>query len=179
MINIRIGIDIGKEGYFVVHNSMKDEYETICMPKIGKIIDTKEVDNIMKNIISARFTSCTSVNIYAVCEDLHAVYGSSAKSTFEFGYAAGLIEMVLVSNNIPFTKVAPKKWQAEMWQGVPIMKKPSSTGKTFVNDTKGMSLVAAKRLFPGFNMCRTSRCKVPDNNLVDALLLCLYAQRNF
>jgi len=176
MNKIRIGIDIGKDGYFVIYDSKSNEYKTICMPKIGKIIDTKEVDNIIKSIV---LENLDGVDIYAVCEDLHAVYGSSAKATFEFGYAAGLIEMVLVSNNIPFTKVAPKKWQAEMWQGVPIMKKPSSTGKTFVNDTKGMSLVAAKRLFPGFNLCRTTRCKVADNNLVDALLMCLYAQRNF
>jgi len=178
MIKIRIGIDIGKEGYFVIHNSENNSYETICMPKIGKIIDTKEVDSIIKTML-AGIDIFEGLDIYAVCEDLHAVFGSSAKATFEFGYAAGLIEMVLVSNNIPFTKVAPKKWQAEMWQGVPIMKKPSSTGKTLVNDTKGMSLVAAKRLFPGFNLCRTTRCKVADNNLVDALLMCLYAQRNF
>jgi hypothetical protein len=117
--------------------------------------------------------------IHAAYEDIHSIFGASAKSTFAFGYVAGLIEMALVASSIPYTKVAPKTWQKQMWQGVPIQTNPSSTGKTQVNDTKSFSLVAAKRLFPNMDFRRNDRCKVADDNKVDSVLIAEYCRRNF
>ena len=159
------GIDIGKSGFIVIHSD--GEFNKFPIPLIGKEIDINEFKKIL---LMHKINHC-------VIEDLHAIYGSSAGSTFSFGYVCGITEALLTSLNIPFTKVSPKTWQKEMWEGIPIQYKPSTTGKTKVVDTKATSLIAAKRLFPNESFLKTQRSKVPDNNLVDAILLCEYCRR--
>ena len=80
---------------------------------------------------------------------------------------------------IPYTKVQPKKWQKQAWEGIPLIKKPSSTGKTQVTDTKAMSLIAAKRLFPKEDLRATERSKIPHDGKVDSLLMANHCLRNF
>ena len=64
--------------------------------------------------------------------------------------------------------VAPKKWQKEMYEGI----RPDP-------DKKVMSVQAAKRLFPNHDIRRTTKCKKPDDNLTDSLLICEYGRRHF
>lgn len=169
-----IGIDPGKNGYICINYKGSIEFKR--MPLIGKEYDVKELSNIFKTLHTlsdmVTFTHC-------VIEDVHAMFGSAAGATFEFGYGVGLLEMALVSNDIAFTKVAPKKWQKQMFEGIPEQKKPSSTGKTMKVDTKLMALQAAKRLFPNIDLRDTERAKKPHDGKVDALLICEYANRNF
>jgi len=162
------GIDIGKSGFIVIHS--ENGFNKFPIPLVGKVLDIKEFASILLTYPDIK---------HCVIEDLHAIYGSSAGSTFSFGYVCGITEALLTSLNIPFTKVNPKTWQKEMWEGIPIQYKPSSTGKTKVVDTKATSLIAAKRLFPTESFLKTQRSKVPDNNLVDAMLLCEYCRRKF
>jgi len=171
---ICVGIDPGSSGFISVLSD--GEWFHFEMPKIGKDIDVNALSKIFYGIASILTPEET---IHAVVEDVHAIYNSSASSTFAFGYVTGLIEMALVSASIPYTKVAPKTWQKQMWQGVPIQTKPSSTGKTQVNDTKSISLVAAKRLFPNMDFRRNDRCKVADDNKVDSVLIAEFCRRNF
>lgn len=175
MKKLSIGIDPGKEGYVVCHSSETNNFTFIPIPKIGDKIDANGIIDLFR-FLKEDFIGFI---ISACVEDVHAIFGASAKSTFEFGYVNGMIDMALVANKIPFTKVSPKKWQSVMWQGVPMQKKVSSTGKTLVNNTKAISEMAAKRLFPDVDMRRTSRCKKNDENLIDALLICEYCRRNF
>lgn len=119
------------------------------------------------------------MKIHCVIEDVHAKFGSSAKATFSFGYVCGATEAMLIAHDIPYTKVNPKKWQKEMWEGIPVQKKPSSSGKTMVNDTKLMSLMAAKRLFPEVDLRASNRSKIPHDGKVDSLLLAEYCRRKF
>ena len=173
MNNLYIGIDPGKTGFITVLNSDTEELIFHPMPKIGEEIDSQGLDKIFKSMKgSGRI-------VHACTELVHAIYGASAKSTFEFGYVNGLIEMVLVSNDIPFTKIQPKKWQAQMWVGVPLQRKLVSTEKTMVNDTKSMSEMAAKRLLPNVDFRRTERSRKCDDNKVDATLICLFCYKNF
>jgi hypothetical protein len=168
---ISVGIDPGKQGFIAIMAG--NEIEFFPMPLIGKEVDINELDKILQGI------SELSTNIHCVIEDVHAKYGSSASATFSFGYVCGITEGLIMSNKIPYTKVQPKAWQKEMWQGIPIQKKPSSTGKTMINDTKLMSEMAAKRLFPDVDFRKSSRAKNPHDGKIDSLLLCEYCRRNF
>lgn len=47
----------------------------------------------------------------AMIEDVHAIFGTSAKSNFNFGFNTGLITGIIQSSGIGLDKVTPKKWQ--------------------------------------------------------------------
>jgi hypothetical protein len=175
--DIYIGIDPGKSGFICMYIADTQQFRFYEIPKIGKFIDVNGVNKIFRSI--AILQDIHDLTVHCVTEDVHALFGASSGATFSFGYVVGLIEMAIVAHNIPYTKVQPKKWQAMMWAGIPVQKKLSSTGKTFVNDTKLMSKMAAKRLFPTIDLRRTEKCKNDDDNKIDALLLCSYAIRNF
>jgi len=74
--------------------------------------------------------------IGAILEDVHAIYGTSAKSTFSFGTNTGHWEMALVATMISFFKPPPQTWQKGL------VKK--SDGQT----TKERAYKVASRLFP-------------------------------
>lgn len=175
MKKLCIGIDPGKDGYVVTYNDVTGNRTMLPIPKIGDKVDVHGIYELF-GVIKTAFHD---YSIQVCIEDVHAIFGASAKSTFEFGYINGILEMAIVSCGFSYTKVAPKKWQSLMWQGVPIQKKVSSTGKTLVNNTKAISEMAARRLFPDMDFRRTTRCKNNDENLIDALLICEYCRRNF
>lgn len=175
--DIYVGIDPGASGFIALYAPADDQYKFYEMPKIGKFIDLVDLNKIFRALSMSQ--DLDGLKVHAVLEDVHSLFGASARSTFSFGYAVGVIEFALVANNIPYTRVQPKAWQKEMWAGIPLQKKLSSSGKTFVNDTKLMSKMAAKRLFPTMDFRRNERCKVDDDNKIDALLMCNFAQRNF
>lgn len=153
-----IGIDPGVDGFISTFDGEWKHYE---MPKIGTELDVQALSELFK-----------SLHGKAVIEDVHAIFGSSAKATFKFGKVAGILEALLVANKIPFVKVAPKAWQRVMWVGVPIIMK----GKK--KDTKAMSEMACKRMFPELDLRRTVRCTTTDDNKVDSILLCAYCKQS-
>jgi len=171
-----IGIDPGKKGFIAVlsvYDFDKPDWNFYPIPTIqGKIVDVVELNKIFKKI-----KTNTEIECHAVIEKVHAIFGSSAKATFDFGYTAGLLEAMLVAHSIPYTLVTPKEWQKEMWGGVPNIKKPSKSGKRQVNDTKAMSEIAAKRLFPEIDMRRTERSSKNDDNKIDSILMAEYCRR--
>ena len=163
---IRIGIDPGKNGFIsVIGESGTIVYFSI--PLINTEVDLYELNGILRPF-------GMTDNVHCVIEDVHAIFGSAAKATFNFGWIVGVLEAMLVAHNIPYTKVKPKEWQKEMWQGIPLQKKPN--GRT---DTKAMSLLAAKRLFPNEDLTATERSVKPCHDKIDALLLAEYCRRNF
>ena len=163
---IRIGIDPGKNGFIsVIGESGTIVYFSI--PLINTEVDLYELNGILRPF-------GMSDNVHCVIEDVHAIFGSAAKATFNFGWIVGVLEALLVAHGIPYTKVKPKDWQKEMWEGIP--KQTKANGRT---DTKAMSLLAAKRLFPNEDLRATERSKVAHDGKVDALLLAEYARRKF
>lgn len=167
---VHIGIDPGKNGGIYFH-TIGYSYQFNQMPLIGKEFDIHKLNSI--------FESCEDIDCYAVIEDVHSIFGSSAGANWDFAFGCGLLEGILVSHGIPYTKVQPKKWQAEMFEGIPLQQKPSSTGKTVQKDTKRMAEMAAKRLFPSIDLRMTEKCKKSHDGKVDALLICEYCRRNF
>jgi hypothetical protein len=170
MNKIYVGIDPGKDGYICI--DYNEQFEFWAIPKIGKEFNILELSAIIRRISHLGKVHC-------VLEDVHAIYGSAAGSTFTFGFGCGLIEGMLAMVGIPYTKIQPKKWQKQMFEGVAIQMKKSTTGKTMIVDNKSMAEIAAKRLFPTVDLRDTPRCRTSHDGKVDALLLCEYAKRNF
>lgn len=165
-----VGVDPGSDGFLSI--SYGDELIFQPVPKIKDKVDHHELARIISTINDSGITHC-------VLEDIHAVFGSSAGSTFNFGHIQGFIEGCLCTHGIPYTKVQPKAWQKVMWEGIPLITKPSTTGKTHVTDTKAMSLMAAKRLFPKVDLRASERCKIPHDGKVDSLLIMQYCKYKF
>jgi len=178
-MKLSIGIDIGAAGAWATHYEGRWEYGKL--PKVSDDFDLPTLFNQLHRGLGNE----PDVTYHCVIEDLHSVYGSSAASNFTFGYNNGLIVGFLQSLRIPFVKVGAKRWQKELWEGVrPVQKldgkklNKDGTPKYKV-DTKATSLIAAKRLFPDLTFLATERSRVPDNNLVDAVLLAEYCRRHF
>ncbi|MDH6311132.1 hypothetical protein M2451_003999 [Dysgonomonas sp. PFB1-18] len=164
-LKIRAAFDVGKDGGIVIFRDEKLIYKGV-MPTIGNQIDLLGIRKILAEL--------DSNNSHFAVEDVHAIFGASAKSTFNFGWSLGVLEGMLVGMGIPYTKVAPKEWQKLMWQGVqPVYK----SGKSI--DTKATSLLAANRLFPNEDFRKSERAEKPHDGIVDALLMAEYCRRKF
>jgi hypothetical protein len=70
-------------------------------------------------------------------EDVHAIFGSSAKSTFNFGFNVGILHGIIRTLNLPLDLVQPKAWQKHA--GV------TAKGKLIKNEVKDIG----QRIYPG------------------------------
>lgn len=172
-----IGIDPGKNGAIAISDA-DGVVAFIVMPKIGNVFDIHELNQFFRKLKPEAF--------HVVIEDVHAIYGSAAGATFNFGFGCGLLQGLLVARDFSYTLIQPKKWQKVMYEGVPEIRKPSilikkgkRAGQTVKGglDTKAMSLLAAKRLYPTMSFLATPRCKKPHDGIVDALLIAEYGKR--
>lgn len=183
-MKISIGIDIGSEGAYAMFVG-----EKLVYGKIPYISEEPDMSSLVDLIMGVIINSDEEYQYHCVIEDLHSVFGSSAASNFTFGKNNGLIIGMLQVLKMPYTKIAPKKWQKQMWEGIrlveiPVIKKKihqkNKKGELkYKTDTKATSLIAVKRLFPKETFLATERSRVPDNNIVDAVLLATYCKRNF
>lgn len=123
----------------------------------------------------SKWLSVNSVNAVCCMEEIHAVFGSSAKATFSFGETFGVLQGLLIALGIPFHLVQPKVWQKEMWITQDKEYK-TKNGKKSV-DNKPTSINAARRLFPDIDFRRSEKCKNIDDNKCDATLICEYGRR--
>lgn len=166
-----IGIDPGAKGFITIrHEDGRFEFVPLedcnfhaLALKLNTLQQTKEV--------------------FAVMEDVHSIYGSSAKATFSFGEIKGLLRGLLIATGIPYQLVQPKIWQKEIWANEDMVvdyKKVTVKGveqtRKDVN-TKQTSFKAARRLFPNIDLRKTERCRNFDDNKTDSLLMCEYARR--
>ena len=173
-----IGIDPGEVGFItaIFPNGEKkfysiDEHDDL---DIGRIIkDIKE----------------RSWEVVACMEDVHAIFGASAGSTFNFGFIKGVLKGILIAHEIPYHLVAPKDWQKEIWihqDEIYITKQRTFTDKVSGEksvksykavDPKPTSINAARRIFPNVDLRKNDRCRKIDDNKVDSLLIAEYARR--
>ena len=166
-----IAIDPGAKGYIVTQKNGDFSFYSIAdndLYQLSQII----ADIRLKND-----------NLVCVIEDVHAIFGSSAKSTFSFGFNKGYLIGLLAANRIPYVLIQPKEWQKEIWINADMVvnyKKVKIRDKIVSKkevDTKKTSINAAKRLFPTADFKRNNRCKIIDDNKVDATLMSEYARR--
>lgn len=179
MSKIRVGIDPGKEGCIIWFEDGELSGKEM-VPLVGREVDTRKLDKIYKELVAK------SDDLFVVMEATNPFFGASSKTMYKFGHTVACLEMGIVSNKIPFTKVQPKKWQDEMLEGVPKQyvtqkyKSGKKKGQTYKkHDTKATALLAAKRLFPDADLTQSERAYTPHEGVVDALLIAEYCRRNF
>lgn len=166
-----IGIDVGAKGFITLNTGSGFEFYSIADNS------PYEIGDMLKNI-KDRFP-----NVVCAMEEVHAIFGSSAKATFAFGEINGLLKGLLIANKIPYHLVPPKTWQSEIWENrdlVVTYKKVTIRGKETTKkdvNTKQTSFNAAKRIFPMVDLRKTDRCKNLDDNKCDSLLISEYARR--
>lgn len=166
-----MSIDPGSKGFIVTQCNGDFSFYSIADN------DLYQLSEIMAKIRN------TYSNLVCVIEDVHSIYGSAAKATFNFGFNKGYLIGLLAANKIPYVLVQPKTWQKEMWLNSDMVvnyKKVAIKGKEVTKkevDTKNTSINAAKRLFPHIDFRKSERCKNLDDNKVDATLMSEYARR--
>lgn len=169
---VYLGIDVGKKGFLALNKGDNDfEFYSI------EDNDAYKLGDIMSDI-KLRYP-----NVVCVIEQVHALYGSSASSTFQFGETNGLLKGLLIANKISYHLVQPKAWQKEMWDNKDVVFEYTTISKKDGEHrikkvaTKATSTNAAKRIFPMIDFRRTERCKNLDDNKIDATLLSEYGRR--
>lgn len=162
---VYIGIDPGSMGFVAVMYPNGDK-DFLSIRDAGY----KGVAEFLKGVASG-----SGGDLVCCMEEVHAILGSSAKSTFAFGMANGVLIGIMTGLGIPYHLVQPKAWQGEVWVNNDKVYKPVG-GRRRV-DTKRTSLNAGRRLFPQVDFRRTARCKDDDDNKCDALLICEYGRR--
>ena len=170
-----IGIDVGKQGGIVAIYEGKVVL-TEVMPVQDKYYLSGDIRKIFENLKKEH------ENLLITIEDVHSLFTVSAKSNFQFGFGAGLIEGVCIGMGLPFMKVHPKKWQEYAWQGIqPVQhntgKFTKQGGPKYKTDPKATSLIAAHRLFPSVDLTKSVRAKKAHEGIVDALLISYYASK--
>ena len=166
-----IGIDVGSKGFISMQKDGAWEHFSI------EDNDLYQLSEIMRQ------TRLKHANIACVIEDVHALFGSSAKSTFAFGFNKGYLIGLLAANQIPYTLIQPKDWQKELWINADMVVtykevtiKGKKVSKKEVN-TKQTSINCAKRLFPTLDFRKNEKCKKIDDNKVDSVLMAEFARR--
>lgn len=175
---IFLGCDSGKAGGFVLL-SLKGQ---IVGQWVVPIDADKEVDLPALCELIAVLSSKFGTDLYVALELTSAIYGTGKSSMMSMFRTFGNIEAALVCNGLHINYVRPKEWQKKIWLPEEIIKVKSKTGKTIVTDTKGTSLIAAQRLFPGHdfrygdNELNKGRRTKPHDGLVDSALIAKYCQ---
>lgn len=170
-----IGIDPGKSGA-IVKILPSGEIEKELFPFIGDEYDISQMSEIFNKI---RFE-----NPHIVIEDIHALQKPFDSANWSLSGCKHIIITLCVVHKIPYTLVHSKLWQKELFQGIPVHKKPAKPDKNGKMregrlETKIMALLAVKRLFPEENFLATLRSKVPHEGIVDALCMAEYSRRKF
>lgn len=171
-----IGCDIGKSGAIVIQDLENGNIVKQVMPIVGKDVDVHELISILE---AFKDTDCM-----VIIEDVRAIFGAAASSTFTFGFVAGVTEAALIALKLPYRRVNPKIWQKLAFAGVKEIRKPSTKNKLGKEikgkvDTKAMALIAAKRLYPNVDLRPTERSKNPHDGIVDALLMSWYCKQTY
>jgi len=171
-----VGIDPGKNGAITVLTLDGNIFLKKVMPSIGKEFDSLEFSNFIYEYKDEIYC--------AYIEHVHSLFGVSSKATFSFGKICGFIEGIISAYKIPYVLVQPKKWQLEMFEGILEHRKPSKLnkkGKLIKGkiDTKIMSALACKRLFPKENFTATERSKKIHDGITDSILIAEYGRRKF
>jgi hypothetical protein len=178
MNKVYVGMDPGKSGAMAM--IYPDGYvEIIGFPIIGKEYDLQEFQKIFLSM-----KSDTEYKYHIIIEDVKALQGAMKAGNWSLSRGKTILEVMAACFYIPYTLVHSKTWQKEMWQGVPVQLLPikTATGRK-KTDTKAMSLIAAKRLFPNVDLRdpnrKTERSQKIHDGAVDAVLLAEYGRRKF
>jgi len=173
------GIDTGNNGGLYVIDSEGTPVLRSLIPK-KKLYAHKKLSG-MKNKMVVDYPALRKVidsfeefsnDIVVGLEDVHSLYGMSAKSNFSFGLIKGVKMGILESSPYTYYLITPKKWQAEIWQPQDYVR--DDKGK---NITKETALKAAYRIYGDIDFTGSLRARKPHDGIVDAALIAEYCRR--
>lgn len=153
-----LGIDNGYDGALVCISG-KSVAKTI-MPAITVKDSKREYD---VNAIVKFITLAAPDHVFV--ERAQAMPGQGVSSMFSIGKGYGIMLGILAALQVQHTIVHPKTWQKTMFRDCP------------KSDTKAMSAIVCKRLFPQFDWKASERCKNVHDGLTDAALIAEYGRR--
>lgn len=167
------GIDVGGDGGVAFIDQEGTIYSTDPIPRTKDGVDY----SLLFEILTLPWAHGYSVH-HIVIEDVHSIFGASAKSNFNFGLIKGVklgfLHLMERHYQIPYSLVQPKKWQAGVWEDKDVVYKEGKKRPT--KDTKATSLNAARRLWPGGDFTKSKRAHTPHDGIVDALLMAEFAR---
>jgi len=138
---------------------------TCFLPSDGEGAVIEFADHKHNNALSIhRFLEDLPID-YLIIEDVHSLYGMSAKSNFNFGFNLGNITAVAEIRNVPIHKVQPKVWQKYIG-----CTKPS--GKELKKEVGNIAMT----LYPNVSI-HGARGGLLDGRS-DALMIAHYAKHN-
>jgi hypothetical protein len=159
-MNKVISIDPGANGGIAVFED-GELTGLLLIPKVKDKIDYRFLEQTLTKLIDKNTT--------IVLEEVHSIYGASAKSNHAFGHINGVLLGIILCTRQPFVFVQPKEWQKYVWSNQDKVYKPGKAKQTV--DTKATSLLAAKRLFPQVDFTKVGRSVKPHDGLIDAALI--------
>lgn len=188
MEKVYFGIDPGKDGYITAFDDSTKEFSFFCMPthkvetgellKSGKAKTKTEFNEAgIRDIVLQINRDFRGYKMYFAIEEVTGRQGWSAQNNFNFGHTAGLQRMIPIMLAAEYITVRPQKWQSFMRQGYKEIKKPSSTGKTMVNDAKATAEMIVNNEYPDIDFRKTDRAKNNHDGKIDSFLICLYLYR--
>ena len=165
----RIGIDNGARGAIVVIDEKRCPTTVEPMPVLNVGV-TRKGKRGTKNILDMRRVveilreakSDSAEDVFAVLEHAQVFPGEGRSTAFTAGRGYGALEMALVSLEIPYEIVRPRRWQSVVLKGV--------EGA----DTKARSVLKCRREFPTIDLTPGRRRK-PLDGIADAACMAIYA----
>ncbi|MCP3674988.1 MAG: hypothetical protein GY829_11040 [Gammaproteobacteria bacterium] len=137
--NIFIGVDPGATGYICLLRPSTSEAYFIS----NSFDHPSQIFNEVKAHLQG--FHCPMIMI----EDVHSIFGASAKSNFQFGRNVGLIHGILGITHIGIDLVSPKLWQKEVGIKIPGPKFKGATRKKMLKQAVADT---CKRLYPAVNI---------------------------
>lgn len=91
---------------------------------------------------------------------------TSKVGALSIGFGCGILETCCVALGIPYQVLSPTVWQKSIFAGM-----------SWKKNTKGASILFAKRAFPSWDMLASPRCTKPHDGMTDAVCIALHAKR--
>lgn len=169
---IYITADPGAKGAIVITDGKEMIFKRIMPLKKDGSVDSLEISEWIKyNPLSLY----AKEGFVAAIEEIHSLYGMSAKSNFNFG--RNFQAVISAFDNAFLYKwefVKAKEWQKEIFGDMEVI-----LNKKGKKDTKAMSIKRATELFPDADLTPTERAKKPSDGIADALCMAEYLRRKY
>lgn len=163
-------VELADSGIAVVGIDPGDTGAIAVIYPLVELRDVWDFDDPEGMLVLEDLAAYNRTKVEVFLERVHAMpkqgVSSTAKFMTNFGRWWGRLEAL----GLPFAFVTPQVWQKEVFGAMP--RRKLASGKV---DTKGMSLEAARRLYPGLAPKLTRK---KDNGRADALCIAHFGRRS-
>ena|ERR1700728_1910689 len=109
-----LGCDVGLSGALAYYDPLTRELEIIDMPTLEIKVNNKKKRQIDLYTLAREVDARKNDTRKAVVELVGTMPGQGITSSFNFGFSAGCMQMVIASNFIPMMTVSPRVWKKAM-----------------------------------------------------------------